>query len=56
MIKQFIAYIIFIISIILIGRFIFYGFVIWYEIIGAIGLICFMGCSFILGYCIGRSK
>ena len=37
-------------------RYISLGFIVWYEIIGVIGLICFMGCSFILGYCVGKSE
>ena len=40
----------------LITRIYVLGFIPWYEIIGCIGSICFIGCSFMLGFYAGQSK
>ena len=42
--------------ILVVMRYLSLGFIIWYEIIGGIGLVCFMACSFIIGYFAGRSE
>lgn len=42
--------------ILVVMRYMSLGFIIWYEIIGGIGLICFMACSFIIGYFTGQAK
>ena len=42
--------------ILVVMRYLSLGYVIWCEIIGGIGLVCFMGCSFIVGYFAGQAK
>lgn len=42
--------------ILVVMRYLSLGFIIWYEIIGGIGLVCFMACSFIIGYFAGQAK
>lgn len=54
--KKIIAAPILLLTAIIIYRSISLGVIFWYEIAGMIGSICFIACSFILGFYAGQGK